>query len=349
MVDLNAPGRDLTRFLLPEVGRLVETGEPQDPYRLLDPAGLPVVPVTSFFAELQAASRPATTVRSYGMDLLTWYRFLWAVDIAWDLGPAEQRAFWAWASVEFLRHTGVRIEEMLEASHHSITQYRLPTTGEVVPLLQIAPSKTDEERLHLVSPELADVLSAMVCRVRDASGAIPLVRSYDLSERAWNPPLPLLFQWRWGGQNRPVSVSTIRKGLEETLLASGLADSTGQPLRYQPHDFRRIFVTDAIMSGLPPHIAQVICGHKTISTTMSYKAVYPTEAIEAHRAFIARRRALRPSEEYRTPTSEEWDAFLAHFEKRKLSVGTCARAFGTACVHEHACFSELAIATRGPV
>ncbi|MFJ9900509.1 tyrosine-type recombinase/integrase [Streptomyces sp. NPDC091280] len=253
------------------------------------------------------------------------------------LGPAEQRAFWAWAAVEFLRHTGVRIEEMLEASHHSITQYRLPTTGEVVPLLQIAPSKTDEERLLLVSPELADVLSAMVCRVRDASGAIPLVRVYDPNERAWNPPLPLLFQWCWGGQNRPVSVFTIRKSLDETLLASGLADATGQPLRYQPHDFRRVFVTDAIMSGLPPHIAQVICGHKTISTTMNYKAAYPTEAIEAHRAFIARRRALRPSEEYRTPTSEEWDAFLAHFEKRKLSVGTCARAFGTQCVHEHAC------------
>ncbi|MCY0947198.1 hypothetical protein [Streptomyces antarcticus] len=38
MVDLNDPGRDLTRFLLPDVGRLVETGEPQEPYRLLDPA-----------------------------------------------------------------------------------------------------------------------------------------------------------------------------------------------------------------------------------------------------------------------------------------------------------------------
>ncbi len=26
-------------------------------------------------------------------------------------------------------------------------------------------------------------------------------------------------------------------------------------------------MTDAIMSGLPPHIAQVICGHKNIDTT----------------------------------------------------------------------------------
>lgn len=26
-----------------------------------------------------------------------------------------------------------------------------------------------------------------------------------------------------------------------------------------------------------------------------------------------------------------------NFERRKLSIGTCARAYGTACVHEHAC------------
>ncbi|MFI2041016.1 hypothetical protein ACH470_41465 [Streptomyces bottropensis] len=32
-----------------------------------------------------------------------------------------------------------------------------------------------------------------------------------------------------------------------------------------------------------------------------------------------------------------WEDFLGHFERRKLSVGTCARAYGTACIHEHAC------------
>ena len=49
--------------------------------------------------------------------------------------------------MEILRSSGVRIEELLEISHHSLVQYRLPTTGQLVPLLQIAPSKTDEERL----------------------------------------------------------------------------------------------------------------------------------------------------------------------------------------------------------
>jgi hypothetical protein len=64
-----------------------------------------------------------------------------------DMALVEHRAFWAWAAIEFLRHTGVRIEEMLEVNHHSLIQYRLPTTGELIPLLQIAPSKSDQERL----------------------------------------------------------------------------------------------------------------------------------------------------------------------------------------------------------
>ncbi|MET9762236.1 hypothetical protein ABZ016_24805 [Streptomyces sp. NPDC006372] len=76
--------------------------------------------------------------------------------------------------MEFLRHTGARIEEMLETSHHAMIQYRLPTTGEVVPLLQIAPSKSDQERVLLVSPELADVLATIIRRVRDRkTGTIP--------------------------------------------------------------------------------------------------------------------------------------------------------------------------------
>jgi len=58
-----------------------------------------------------------------------------------------------------------------------------------------------------------------------------------------------------------------------------------------------MFITDTIMSGLPPHIAQIIASHRDINVTLGYKAVYPDEAIQAHLAFLARRRALRPSEE----------------------------------------------------
>ena len=73
------------------------------------------------------------------------------------------------------------------------------------------------------------------------------------------------------------------------------------------------------MSGLPPHIAQIIAGHRDINVTLGYKTIYPGEAIQAHLGFLARRRAQRPSEEYRAPTDAEWEEFLGHFERRKLA------------------------------
>jgi hypothetical protein len=249
----------------------------------------------------------------------------------------EEHAFWGWAVIEVFRHTGIRVEELLELSHHSLIQYRLPSTGELVPLLQIAPSKTDAERLLVVSPELADVLSAVICRVRGLDGAVPLVCARDSHELVWLPPSPLLFQRRSRAENRSLGGGLVSTLLDEALAHTGLTDPAGEPLHFTPHDFRRIFITEAILDGLPPHIAQVIAGHRDIGVTMGYKAVYPDEAITAYLAFIARRRALRPTEEYRQPTDEEWQQFLGHFERRKVSVGTCGRAYGTPCIHEHAC------------
>jgi integrase len=224
----------------------------------------------------------------------------------------EHQAFWAWAAVEVLRHTGIRIEELTELTHPSAVEYRLPTTGELVPLLHVAPSKTDAERLLVINPELADVLSEIICRVRDSDGAVPLVVSYDPHERVFNPPLPVLFQRQVGTENRQIGAAAIRNLLDAALAATGLTDVGGRPLRFVPHDFRRIFITDAVLNGMPPHIAQLVVGHADINTTMGYKAVYPEEVVNAHRSVIARRRATRPSEEYRTPTDEEWEEFLGH-------------------------------------
>jgi hypothetical protein len=254
-----------------------------------------------------------------------------------DLSGEEDRTFWTWAAVETLRHTGIRIEELTELSHHSLIHYTLPSTGEPVPLLQIAPSKTDTERLLVISPELADVLAAVITRIRGRDGALGCVASYDSHERVWNPPLPLLFQRRFGIEHRAIPADTIRGWINGALDGANITDAAGQPLRFTPHDFRRLFITDAVLHGMPPHIAQLVAGHRDINTTMGYKAVYPDEVINGHRAFIARRRALRPSAEYRVPTEQEWEQFLGHFERRKLSLGTCGRSYATPCIHEHAC------------
>src|SRR5664280_2076179 len=60
---------------------------------------------------------------------------VWAEDPAGgrrrNLTLEEHRAFWAWAAVEVLRHSGIRIEELTELAHSSLVQYRVPTSGEL--------------------------------------------------------------------------------------------------------------------------------------------------------------------------------------------------------------------------
>lgn len=68
-----------------------------EPYRLEGPDGACVEPVAVYFAELQAISKSATTIRSYGLDLLRWWRFLWALELEWDrVTRADGRGFARW-------------------------------------------------------------------------------------------------------------------------------------------------------------------------------------------------------------------------------------------------------------
>ncbi len=91
---------DLAGMVVPPVGRLVATADEWEPYRLLDPAGAVVEGVAAFLRELQAAGRSPATLRSYGLDLLRWLRFLWAAGVAWDRATRlEARDFCRWLLV----------------------------------------------------------------------------------------------------------------------------------------------------------------------------------------------------------------------------------------------------------
>src|SRR6266542_5664407 len=92
--------RDLATIIVAPVGRLVATGDVWEPYRLLDPAGVAVEGVAAFLRNLQAAGRSPATLRSYGLDLLRWFRFLWAADVGWERATrVEARDFCRWLLV----------------------------------------------------------------------------------------------------------------------------------------------------------------------------------------------------------------------------------------------------------
>lgn len=74
------------------VGSLEETGDPFLPYRLVGADGATIAAAAAYFAELAACGRPATTQRSYAMDLLRWFRFLAALGVTWNEAPRSPHA-----------------------------------------------------------------------------------------------------------------------------------------------------------------------------------------------------------------------------------------------------------------
>src|SRR5246500_5427923 len=92
--------RDLAMLAVPLAGAVEATGDPWLPFRVTDPAGAVVESVSAYFRDLQAAGRSEATVRSYGMDLLRWFRFLWAVEVPWQRATrVEARDFSRWMVV----------------------------------------------------------------------------------------------------------------------------------------------------------------------------------------------------------------------------------------------------------
>jgi len=84
-------------LVVPLAGRLVATGDRWEPFRLVDAEGSAVGGAGAYFFHLQAAGRAEATVRSYGMDLLRWFRFLWAAGVAWDQAArSDARDFCRW-------------------------------------------------------------------------------------------------------------------------------------------------------------------------------------------------------------------------------------------------------------
>jgi integrase len=89
--------RDIARLDVARVGRVEETGDGLMPYRLLDGRGVEVAQVTEFLHHMLADDASPASPRSYAYELLSWHRFLHAVDVPWQLaGRVEARDFALW-------------------------------------------------------------------------------------------------------------------------------------------------------------------------------------------------------------------------------------------------------------
>ena len=149
--------------------------------------------------------------------------------------------------------------------------------------------------------------------------------------------MPFLFQHATGTTSAVFTPSTVIRRLERCGNALAADHPAFKTVSFRPHDFRRIFATELVNSGLPIHIGAALLGHLNIQTTRGYVAVFDEDVVRHYAAFLAGRRAVRPAEEYRHATAAEWLEFEEHFDERKVELGSCGRPYGSPCQHEHAC------------
>ncbi|CAM5343359.1 Tyrosine recombinase XerC [Streptomyces tanashiensis] len=73
---------------------------PSLPWYVVDAAGREIEPVSSYLRDRMLGDASPATCRSYGYDLLRWFRVLWALDVGWEqVTEAEAVALVGW-----LRH-----------------------------------------------------------------------------------------------------------------------------------------------------------------------------------------------------------------------------------------------------
>lgn len=88
--------REVTRLVIPAVGRIAQIEESPGTV-LLDASGTPVAEVSEFFRTMLASGLSVSSLRSYGLALLRWWRFLAAIGVPWQrAGRIEARDFVLW-------------------------------------------------------------------------------------------------------------------------------------------------------------------------------------------------------------------------------------------------------------
>ncbi|MEU6197072.1 site-specific integrase [Streptomyces sp. NPDC047061] len=169
--------RDLAVLTVPMVGSMEETGDPWEPYRLLDPGGAVIVSVTEFLKDLQAIGRPETTQRSYVLALLRWFRFLWAAKVEWDQATrVEARDFCRWMQIAdkpdrvHWRHRGQEATASVAPVGDRVPGATNPVTGKRSPGRKYAPTT----RVHSET-----VLRCFYDFHRDA-GSGPIINPFPL-------------------------------------------------------------------------------------------------------------------------------------------------------------------------
>ena len=91
---------------LPRVGSVEPGRGTLPPFVVVDESGTELEPVTRYLRDLALSDMSPLTCRSYGFDLLRWFRVLWALGVPWEKATQSELTCWSAGCVRLRIRSG---------------------------------------------------------------------------------------------------------------------------------------------------------------------------------------------------------------------------------------------------
>jgi len=223
--------------------------------------------------------------------------------------------------ITVLRHSGIRIGELLDLELEHLVDYGSNGTWLRVPL-----GKLNNERSVPLDDTALEALDGWLAQ-RPDHRARPHPRDGHLAD--------FIFVDR----GRRLGVTRIQRGLRDAVVAAGLTGPDWRPLRVVAHQLRHTWATELANGGMSIQALMTLLGHRSPEMTIRYaRLTSPTlkAAYDEAAGKIARRIPLAPAGRPSTPDRVEWLA--AEMLKTRVAHGYCSRDLAAeACAYANIC------------
>ncbi|RUP40235.1 MAG: integrase [Gordonia sp. (in: high G+C Gram-positive bacteria)] len=243
------------------------------------------------------------------------------IDAAVMRAVAELDDLFARIAITVLRHTGLRIGELLDLELDHIVDYSHNGTWLRVPL-----GKLNNERSIPLDDTALEALEEWLTQ-RSPQRARPHPRDGHLAD--------FIFVER----GRRLGTTRIQRGLRDAVTTAGLTGPDGHPRRVVAHQLRHTWATELANAGMSIQALMTLLGHRSPEMTIRYarlasptlKAVYDEAAGK-----IARRIPIATGPGPAIPDRVEWLA--AEMLKTRVAHGYCSRDLvAEACPYANIC------------
>jgi integrase len=223
--------------------------------------------------------------------------------------------------ITVLRHTGLRVGELLDLELAHLVDYGPNGTWLRVPL-----GKLNDERSVPVDDSALEALEEWLTH-RPGQRARPHPRDGHLAD--------FVFVER----GRRLGPTRIQRGLRDAVIVAGLTSPDGRPLRVVAHQLRHTWATELANGGMSMQALMTLLGHRSPEMTIRYaRLASPTlkAAYDQAAGKIAKRIPVAPARRPAAPDRIEWLA--AEMLKTRVAHGYCSRDLAAdACPYANIC------------